>query len=68
MTKAWNKALTHMKSALRLLDDAEAPPEIGANLDSTICRLEEAIAAQRRITLPVPPPGRATAGARSNHP
>lgn len=66
MTKAWNKALTHMKSALRLLDESEAPIEIGAHLDFTICNLEEAISAES-TNAPTTSPRRANATAHSDH-
>ena len=37
------KALICMESALQLLDDADAPPEIGAHLDLAICRLMDVL-------------------------
>ena len=36
-------ALSSMRNALQLLDDAEAPGDIGAHLDLAIVRLEEVI-------------------------
>lgn len=36
-----DKALTHMTSALQLLDDAGAPANIGAHLDMAVCRLKD---------------------------
>jgi len=35
------QALALMKTALVLLDEAEAPPHIGAHLDLAICQLGE---------------------------
>jgi Flp pilus assembly protein TadB len=35
------KALEYMRNALQLLDDAEAPMEIGAHLDYAICRMSD---------------------------
>lgn len=35
------KALICMEAALHLLDDADAPADIGAHLDLSICRLQE---------------------------
>jgi len=35
-----------MKSALNMLDESDAPPEIGARLDFTISSLEQAIRAR----------------------
>ena len=40
MLESLQTALANMKSALSLLDDAEAPDDIGAHLDLAICRLE----------------------------
>jgi hypothetical protein len=40
----WEEALTLMRSALRLLDDSEAPADVGAHLDLAIIRLEAAVA------------------------
>ena len=37
------RALALMIDALRLLDQAEAPADIGAHLDLAICRLSEAL-------------------------
>jgi hypothetical protein len=39
--------MAHMKSALALLDESNAPPHIGAHLDMVISRLDGAIAEQR---------------------
>lgn len=38
------KALLCMQTALHLLDDADAPADIGAHLDLAICRLKDIIA------------------------
>lgn len=38
------KALSCMQSALQLVDDADAPADIGAHLDLAICRLKELLA------------------------
>jgi hypothetical protein len=45
---AWKEALAILKSALTLLDESDAPPHIGAQLNHAICQLEKAIIAQRR--------------------
>ena len=37
------RALALMIDALRLLDEGEAPADIGAHLDLAICRLSEAL-------------------------
>lgn len=39
----WSLALRKLNEALRLLDESEAPPEIGAELDHAIHRLQSAI-------------------------
>lgn len=39
------EAAALMKTALVLLDEAEAPPDIGAHLDLAICRLDEILEA-----------------------
>ena len=39
----WEQALGHMREALRMLDESDAPPEIGGYLDLALCRLEEAL-------------------------
>ena len=36
-------ALSNMESALQILDNADAPPDIGAHLDLAICRLKDAV-------------------------
>lgn len=41
-----NDALHLMKSALALLDEADAPGEVGAHLDLAKCRLIETIEAR----------------------
>lgn len=41
-------ALVHMEQALDLLDQCDAPGEIGANLDLAICRLKDALARSGR--------------------
>lgn len=38
--EALGKALVYMEAALQLLDDAEAPPDIGAHLDMALSRLK----------------------------
>lgn len=40
------KALENMESALRLLDDLDAPADIGAHLDLAICRLKELVSVE----------------------
>ena len=37
------KALICMESALQLLDDADAPADIGAHLDMSMCRLKDVL-------------------------
>lgn len=37
------QALDLMKTALQLLDEGRAPPDIGAHLDLAICRLSETL-------------------------
>ena len=39
----WTTALSHLQTALRILDESEAPPHIGAELDLAINRLNDAI-------------------------
>lgn len=39
----WSLALRHLNEALRLLDEGDAPPEVGAELDLAIHRLRSAI-------------------------
>jgi hypothetical protein len=39
----WTLALRQLIEALQLLDESNAPPEIGAGLDLAIHRLQEAI-------------------------
>jgi len=40
------RALSLMKDALHLLDEAEAAPHVGAHLDLAIHRLEDALGSQ----------------------
>ena len=51
----WVLALGQLTEALRLLDESKAPPEIGAELDLAIHRLENAI---RGAGIPSQPPPR----------
>ena len=67
MPKAWTEAVALMKSALKTLDESEAPPEIGARLEFTISSLEQAIGA-RETTEPKASPGESRVFANSNHP
>ena len=39
----WSSALLFLREALQLLDQSEAPPELGAQLDQVINRLEASI-------------------------
>jgi hypothetical protein len=39
----WSQALAQMQSALKILDDTQAPEDIGPHLDLAICRLEHAM-------------------------
>jgi hypothetical protein len=45
-----SEALALMQKALQLLDEAKAPPQVGANLDLATCRLQDEIAV--RLTPP----------------
>jgi hypothetical protein len=67
MNQAWNTALTHLRSALSLLDESEAPLEIGAHLDFTIGRLEDAITALTRASVGASSGSRAGANADLDH-
>lgn len=46
MLAALQEALVTMEAALHLLDQAEAPAEIGAHLDLAICKLQKVIGVQ----------------------
>lgn len=50
------KALLHMQAALQVLDDANAPADIGAHLDLALNRLQEHMLAVGGGWNPVPPP------------
>lgn len=39
----WGQALDHLKSALTILDETNAPETVAPHLDLAICRLEEAM-------------------------
>lgn len=39
----WSVALGHLTEALQLLDEGDAPPELGAELDLLIHRTKDAI-------------------------
>jgi hypothetical protein len=39
----WPQALEHLSEALKILDESDAPPEIGADLDLVIHRLRSAM-------------------------
>ena len=67
MNQAWNKALTHLRSALSLLDESKAPLEIGAHLDFTIGRLEDAITARTRASVGANSTGHAGASVDLDH-
>jgi hypothetical protein len=41
----WRSALQQMTGALRMLDESEAPPDVGAHLDLSIQRLKDEISA-----------------------
>lgn len=55
-SESLERALLYMQCALQLLDDADAPAEIGAHLDLAICRLQliapDAAAGARSQTTP----------------
>jgi len=42
------QALHSMEAALQLLDEADAPADLGAHLDMAICRLNELLPAPSR--------------------
>lgn len=42
------KALDLLEEALQILDDADAPADIGAHADLAICRLRDALEVQLR--------------------
>ena len=42
-TDQWNEALEHMEMALKILDETQAPDDIGPHLDLAMCRLEVAL-------------------------
>ena len=39
----WTKALQHMECALEILDETDAPAQVGSHLDLAICRLENVL-------------------------
>lgn len=43
MVTALLSALNHMQAALDVLDESGAPPELGARLDTAICRTREVL-------------------------
>lgn len=45
----WSLALGHLNEALKLLDESDAPPEVGAELDMAIHRLKSAIEGQTQV-------------------
>lgn len=46
--EAFEKALSYMEVALELLDEADAPADIGAHLDLALSRLREVVGDPRR--------------------
>jgi len=44
---SWGSALSQMQEALRLLDESDAPPQVGAQLDLAIQQLKDEIALLR---------------------
>ena len=40
----WGSALSQMQTALRMLDESDAPPQVGAQLDLAIQHLKDEIA------------------------
>lgn len=46
------KALMCMQSALQMLDDADAPAEIGALLDLAICTVQDRLSDSRAVDPP----------------
>lgn len=47
------KALAYMEAALRVLDEAGAPADIGAHVDLAICRLREVVSDAERQLRPL---------------
>lgn len=47
--EALAEALGHLRTALELLDRAEAPGQIGAHVDLAICQLQDEIGVDARI-------------------
>lgn len=47
------QAASSMRAALKLLDEADAPPDIGAHLDLAIHRLESTISSVKEAHAPV---------------
>lgn len=43
----WSQALSRMEAALRLLDESDGPPHVGAQLDLAIQQLRDEIAQSR---------------------
>jgi len=41
--KEWSRALDHLLSAIKILDETQAPSNIAPHLDLAISRLEEAL-------------------------
>jgi hypothetical protein len=49
---SYEAALAHLEEALSILDDIDAPGEIGAQLDLVICRLRKVLEKDRPINKP----------------
>jgi hypothetical protein len=39
----WKEALDRVREALAILDESNAPPEIGGHLDLAVCRLDDVL-------------------------
>lgn len=39
----WSLALQHLQDAIKILDESDAPPHLGAGIDLTIHRLRDII-------------------------
>jgi len=42
----WTEALTHRQHAIRILDQSDAPPHVGAEIDLAINRLRDVISTE----------------------
>ena len=42
--RQWSVALQHLQAAIRILDESEAPPHVGAEIDLAVNRLRDVMA------------------------